>query len=91
MISLLASLAKQERVRIQERVRAGMERARLHGTRTGKPIGRPKAFFDRAMAVELRRAGWSWGRIARKLGTSVASVGRACQSLGEDRQLCQTP
>ena len=77
IISLLASLAKQERVRIQERVRAGLDRAQEKGTRSGKPIGRPRAVFDRAKAVELRWAGWSWGKIARKLGTSVTSVRRA--------------
>lgn len=89
VISLLASLAKQERIRIKERVRAGMERARLKGTKSGKPVGRPRAVFDRAKALELRRAGWSWGKIARKLGTSVASVRRACEFLGGDRQPCQ--
>jgi DNA invertase Pin-like site-specific DNA recombinase len=38
LISIMATLAKQERVRISERTRAGLERAR----REGKTLGRPK-------------------------------------------------
>ena len=53
IISLLASLAKQERVRISERVRAGLTRARQYGTRSGKSIGRPRALFQRDRALEL--------------------------------------
>ena len=80
VISLLASLAKQERVRISQRVRAGLERAKATGTRSGRPIGRPRSVFDRSLAVERRQQGLSWGKIARELGTSVASVRRACGS-----------
>ena len=40
IISLLASLAKQERVRISERVRAGLTRAKQF-ERSGRSIGRP--------------------------------------------------
>ncbi len=78
VISLLASLAKQERVRISQRVRAGLERAKATGTRSGRPIGRPRAVFDRSLAVELRQQGLSWGQIARKLAATVASIRRAC-------------
>src|SRR4051794_24253393 len=35
VISLLATLAKQEQHRIRERVQAGMDRARVKGTRSG--------------------------------------------------------
>jgi DNA invertase Pin-like site-specific DNA recombinase len=82
VISLIASIAKQERVRMSERVTAGLERARAKGTRSGRSIGRPRAVFDRSKAIELRSEGWSWGRIARKLGTTVASVRRAYQTFG---------
>jgi hypothetical protein len=34
VISILAVIAKQERIRIQEQVRAGLERARAQATRT---------------------------------------------------------
>jgi DNA invertase Pin-like site-specific DNA recombinase len=37
VISILAIVAKQERVRLSERTRAGIERARGKGTQLGKP------------------------------------------------------
>ena len=37
VISILATVAKQERVRLSERTRAGIERARGKGTKLGKP------------------------------------------------------
>jgi DNA invertase Pin-like site-specific DNA recombinase len=43
MIAVAAWIAKQERNRISERVRAGLERAKKNGTKTGQPIGRPRA------------------------------------------------
>jgi DNA invertase Pin-like site-specific DNA recombinase len=89
MFTIIAAMAELERSVIRERVKAGLAHARRHGTKSGRPVGRPRAVFDRARARELRRAGWSWGKIARKLGTSVASVRRACESLGGERQLCQ--
>jgi transcriptional regulator len=33
-------------------------------------------------AVELRGKGLSWGKIAKKLGTTVTSVRRACDQNG---------
>ena len=79
IISLLASLAKQERVRISERVRAGLVRARQQGTRSGRSIGRPRALFQRDRALELRRQGLSWRKIAKTIGVSPTTIRRACQ------------
>jgi DNA invertase Pin-like site-specific DNA recombinase len=79
VIAILGTIAKQERIRISERVRAGLSRARSQGTKSGKPIGRPRAVFARDQARELRAQGWSWRRIARTLGVSAASVRRACE------------
>jgi DNA invertase Pin-like site-specific DNA recombinase len=42
VISILAVIAKQEQVRISERVRAGLDRAKANGTKTGRPVGRPR-------------------------------------------------
>src|SRR5947208_2882157 len=82
IIAILGTVAKQERLRISERVSAGLRRARLTGTRSGRPIGRPKLVFDRAKTVQLRREGLSWRQIACRLGVSVGSVRRAYQTLG---------
>jgi DNA invertase Pin-like site-specific DNA recombinase len=80
VIAILGTIAKQERVRISERVRAGLERAKLQGTRSGKPIGRPRIIFQRDEVPRLREQGMSWRQIAKKTGASVASVRRACQN-----------
>jgi len=79
IISLLASLAKQERTRIRERVKAGLDRARLKGTRSGRPIGRPRVIFRRDRVTELREQGLSLRDIARKTGVSYGSVRRTLQ------------
>ena len=80
VIAVLGTIAQQERVRISERVRAGLDRARLQGTKSGKPIGRPKAVFSRDEVQTLRAEGLSWREIARRAGVSAASVRRACRS-----------
>ena len=86
IISLLASLAKQERVRISERVRAGLTRAKQYGTRSGRAIGRPAALFRRDRALELRAQGLSWRKIAQTVGVSPTTVRRACQGSLDARQ-----
>jgi DNA invertase Pin-like site-specific DNA recombinase len=85
IISLLASLAKQERVRISERVRAGLTRAKQYGTRSGRSIGRPRALFQRDRALELRRQGLSWRNIAKTIGVSPSTIRRACHGPTEGR------
>ena len=91
VIAILGTIAKQEKVRISERVRAGMNRARLEGTETGNPIGRPKVVFSREKALELRAQGRSWRKIARELGVSAASVRRACARSGDGSEPGQNP
>lgn len=55
VISILACIAKQEKIRISERTRAGMARVKREGTRSGKPIGRPAAEIDLERARVLLR------------------------------------
>src|SRR6202011_692399 len=80
VIAILGTIAKQERLRISERVREGLDRARLEGTKSGKPIGRPRIIFQRDEVPRLREQGLSWRQIAKKTGASVASVRRACKT-----------
>jgi DNA invertase Pin-like site-specific DNA recombinase len=73
ILALLATLAKQERIRISERTRAGMKRAR----RRGKRIGRPRLAVDLVKQVRrLRRQGLSFPAIARRLKIGVGSAHR---------------
>ena len=70
VLSILATIAKQERVRISERVLAGLERARSEGKR----LGRPFADFDTREARRLRRQGASLRVIAKAMGVCPATV-----------------
>ena len=74
IIAILGTIAKQERLRISERVKAGLDRVRVAGSRTGRPIGRPRAIFNRAQVVERRAAGQSWRDIAAALGISTGTA-----------------
>jgi DNA invertase Pin-like site-specific DNA recombinase len=77
MSTIIGAMAELERNIIRERVFAGMEHARRHGTKSGQPVGRPKAVFDRDEVVKLRQEGLSWRAIARKLRVGNATVRRA--------------
>jgi DNA invertase Pin-like site-specific DNA recombinase len=72
VVSVLAAIAKQERVRLSERTVAGLERARLLG-RVG---GRPRKECDRDKLTELRRSGLSPAQIATQTGLSKTTVAR---------------
>jgi DNA invertase Pin-like site-specific DNA recombinase len=73
VIAIIATVAKQERIRISERVRAGLSTARSKGKR----LGRPKVFVSRARIESLRQEGLSWREIAEQLGSNTATVRRA--------------
>lgn len=78
IVAILGTIAKQERVRLSERVKAGLERSKVSGTRSGKPIGRPRRVFDREKVQDFRKQGLGFGAIAGKLGISKSTVKRAC-------------
>ncbi|SRR5712692_7458338 len=59
-----ATVAKHERVRISQRVKAGLETARAKGKR----LGRPRVVADRAKIGGLPTQGLSWAKIAAQLG-----------------------
>jgi DNA invertase Pin-like site-specific DNA recombinase len=80
VISILATIAKQERIRISERVKAGLDRARSRGRR----LGRPQVVLDGSQVAKLREAGRSWPQIAKQLGCGVGTVYRAHQELSKN-------
>ena len=73
VLSILATVAKQERIRISERVKAGLDRARANG----KKLGRPRRVVDRGKIAKLSAAGVSLRRIAGEVGVSPMTVSRA--------------
>ena len=72
VVSILATIAKQERVRQSERVKAGLERAK----KEGKVLGKPK-IPDRKIAEikKLRGQGVSIRAIAKQVKVSHGTVG----------------
>ena len=72
VISILAVIAKQERIRLSERTIAGLNRARAQG-RVG---GRPRIVVNREKILSLRQAGCSLATIAGKLKLSKTTVAR---------------
>jgi DNA invertase Pin-like site-specific DNA recombinase len=76
IIVIVSAVAELERSLIVERVRAGMRRARLEGTR----IGRRPLDLDRAAIVRDRQHGQSLGQIARSHCASRATIHRIIQA-----------
>ena len=72
VLAILATIAKQERIRISERTIAGLERAR----KAGRVGGRPKLVFDRAAAKQMRADGASLAEIAKEFGTNRTTAMR---------------
>jgi putative DNA-invertase from lambdoid prophage Rac len=75
--NVLASIAEFEADGIRERVTAGLRHAQRHGTRSGKPIGRPATVAKREIEIRaLTNAGVSIAEIARRLKIGYGSAHR---------------
>jgi len=72
VIAIVATVAKQARIRISERVRAGLMTARNQG----KQLGRPRVFANAAEIERLRAQGASWRAVAQKLGLRTGTARR---------------
>jgi DNA invertase Pin-like site-specific DNA recombinase len=82
IIGILAALARQERVRLSERVLAGLERAKAQGRIGGRPRIRREKDKDAKLIRKLREDGQSYSEIADELGRSRSDIARVCQTLG---------
>ena len=82
IIGILAALAHQERVRLSERVTAGLERARKEGRVGGRPRKDYKHDKDAKKIRQLREDGQSYRGIADELGRSKSDIALICQVLG---------
>ena len=78
LFQMMGVFAEFERAMIQERINAGIARARKHGTKSGLPIGRPRIPGKTLAAIHAARAeGKGIKRIARDLGVGVGTVQKA--------------
>jgi DNA invertase Pin-like site-specific DNA recombinase len=75
VIAIMATVAKQERLRISERTKAGLESAR----RKGVPLGRRRVRIDIDRLNHLRAQGRSYEQIAKELKCGVGTAFRACR------------
>ena len=92
MYTVMAAMAELERSIIQERVISGVEHARKNGTRSGKPVGRPRVVIDCERVVQLRdQDKLCWPAIARELHSSAGSVRRAYKTALARRKAAKTP
>jgi len=73
LMTFLGAIAEWERETIVDRVKSGINLARMKGVR----LGRPKKHIDMAEVVRLRDEGVSLRAIANKIGVGCGTVYRA--------------
>jgi DNA invertase Pin-like site-specific DNA recombinase len=77
LFQLLGVFAEFERAIIQERIHAGLIRAREKGTKSGRPIGRARISPAKEAAIRSALAsGTGIRRTARECGTGTSAVQR---------------
>jgi len=76
VIGMLAAVAKQERVRLSERTKAGLECARAQGNVGGRPKSEDVDHKLVAKIMKLRNQGMSIRAVAEAVGKSPNTVQR---------------
>jgi len=87
LFHVLGAIAEFERDLIRDRVMAGVRRAQERGTKSGRPIGRPRRQADRGEIRHRRDEGQSWRTIARALKVPISTLRRLagpCQKPGSE-------
>ena len=76
MFQMLGVFAEFERAMIRERVLSGLAKAKAHGTRSGRPIGRPRV--PEKVRQDIRDAyavgGVGMRTLAKRFGVSLGTV-----------------
>ncbi len=72
VLAILAAIARQEKVRISERTRAGLAKARAQGRVGGRPHAISES--DRATIQALRASGLSFGAISAQTGYAKSTI-----------------
>jgi DNA invertase Pin-like site-specific DNA recombinase len=84
VIGLLATLAKMEKVRLSERTKAGLARARAEGRRLGRPR-RDYGTLTAADVVQMRAQGHSWAKMEADTGIPAGSLRRLAKMASSER------
>jgi len=77
LFTIVSAMAEFERSLIQERVRAGLQKAK----RDGKRLGRPVVQWDVETALFMKRKGNSWADVSEAVGVSVSTLRRTIPPL----------
>lgn len=78
--TIMAGMAKFERRRLQERIKAGLERAKAQGKILGRPV---KVVSDTKQRIrELKAEGKTVREIAAEVGVGIGTVARALKDAG---------
>lgn len=84
---LMSVIAQNERETINERIRSGIDHAQKYGTKTGRPIGRPKASSAKVQhALDLLASGKSYRHASSIAGVSLATLVRRVQVMQQKNQ-----
>jgi DNA invertase Pin-like site-specific DNA recombinase len=83
MHKILAAMVESELRVKRERAAAGLARARRHGTKSGKPVGRPRVTVPLGKVQDLKKQGLGWRRIGHQLGISPTTARRAYLNVKE--------
>jgi DNA invertase Pin-like site-specific DNA recombinase len=75
ILAIMATLAKQERIKRSERTKAGLARVKASGVK----LGRRPVSTDPSTARRLRAEGHSFRHIASQLGVSTGTVHKLCR------------
>jgi DNA invertase Pin-like site-specific DNA recombinase len=82
MFQMLGVFSEFEAAMIRDRVRAGVVRAKRLGTKSGRPIGRPRLSDEKAIAArKLLKDGFGILRVARTLKIGTGTVSRISAEL----------
>jgi DNA invertase Pin-like site-specific DNA recombinase len=82
MFQMLGVFAEFERAIIVERIHAGISRARVKGTKSGKPIGRARISSEVEAAIRaVLVTGKGIQKTARECGVGVGTVQRIRQEM----------
>lgn len=74
-LQLFASIAQLERSISKERQSEGIAQAKINGTKSGKPFGKPPLDYSRRNeAIELSKQGMNISQIARAMNLSRPSI-----------------
>jgi DNA invertase Pin-like site-specific DNA recombinase len=85
LFHMLGAIAEFEGDLIRDRVVSGLRHAQAHGTRSGRPIGRPRRVVDAEEVHRRRAAGEPWRKIAKAVKAPVRTLRRHAQGVAKPR------